>query len=225
MAAPGIDWQPADPAQPPGPTAAPLLHLWWWAEAAQPALPTRRARIDTLLRRTLAGYVGLPPEALAFAREAKGRPFLQHPDAPDFNLTDTGGGALIAVSRGARVGVDIERIGRRVSARALAERWFTAEEAAALAALDEAAAQARFLRLWTAKEAACKATGTGIYGWLARWRFDPGRDPPRLLAAPAEAGAVSAWSFLRLLPPGGEHTAVLASADPLPAARGLVVAA
>jgi len=41
------------------------------------------------------------------------------------------------------------------------------------------AARRAFLRLWTAKEASCKATGTGIYGRLAAWRFAIGEDDPR----------------------------------------------
>lgn len=217
-----MHWLPADPRHPPAPLHGPLLHLWWWAPERQPALSSRRGRIDALLRRTLAAYVGLPPEALRFGRETKGRPFLAHDGAPDFNLSDTGGGTLVAVCRGARVGVDIERTGRRPPARALARRWFAPEEAAALDALDEVAARAAFLRLWTAKEASCKATGTGIYGWLGRWRFDPRGEAPRLLAAPAEAGPPREWSYLRLSLPGDAHTVALAARGTLPAAIGFV---
>ncbi|MBB5015512.1 4'-phosphopantetheinyl transferase family protein [Rehaibacterium terrae] len=217
-----MHWQAADPHRPPVSLHGPLLHLWWWAPERQPALSSRRARIDALLRRTLAAYVGLPPEALRFGREAKGRPYLLHDGAPDFNLTDTDGGTLVAVCRGARVGVDIERTRRAVSARPLARRWFAPEEAAALDALDDAAARAAFLRLWTAKEASCKATGTGIYGWLAHWRFDPDSHAPRLLSAPTDAGVADEWSYLRLSPPGGAHTVALAARGTLPVATGFV---
>lgn len=219
-----MHWLPADPRHPPVAATGNLLHLWWWPEDRQPPYPDRRARIDAILRLSLAAYAGIAPDTLRFAREPKGRPFLADPDAPDFNLTDTAGGTLVAVCRGARVGVDIERHGRPVSARALAGRWFAPEEARALLAQDDSGAQAMFLRLWTAKEAACKATGTGIYGWLPHWRFDPASEEPRLLAAPTGAGAPDEWSFLRLAPPGGTHTAALAARGALPPALAFVVA-
>jgi len=186
------------------------LRLHWCAEDAGPT--PRRPRLDRLLRATLAPLLGLAPEALVFAREAKGRPFLQHPQAPDFNLSDTAGGTLIAVCAKGRVGVDLERVDRQLPVQPLARRWFHPEECLALQALSPEQARAAFLRLWTAKEAGCKATGTGIYGYLAKWRFEVLPASPRLLAAPADAGASARWRFLRLTP-SSEHTAVLALRD------------
>lgn len=174
--------------------------------------PQRRIRIDRLLRRALAPLVGLAPEALRFDRESKGRPFLRHPGAPDFNLSDTGGGSLIAITAVGRVGVDLERTDRRPPVSRLAARWFGPEEARALQAMDDESARIAFLRLWTAKEASCKATGTGIYGYLSRWRFAADAVQPHLLGLPDDAGAAARWRFLRVTP-GAAHTAVLALRD------------
>lgn len=209
-------------AAPTGGDAA--LDLWWWPEDRQPPAASRRARTDVVLRAVLAPYVGLPAEALAFGREAKGRPFLRHPGAPDFNLSDTVGGSLVGVWRGGRVGIDLERRQRHPPVARLARRWYTAAEAQALAALDDEAARQAFLALWTAKEAACKATGTGIFGRLDRWRFAVGVEPPQVLALPEEAGAASEWHFLRLAP-GDEHTAVAACRGRPPEPRGFIVIA
>jgi len=165
-----------------------------------------------MLRQTLAPLLGLPPEQLLFGREAKGRPFLRHADAPDFNLSDTGGGSLIAICRSARVGADLERVDRQLPFARLSKRWFHADESAALAAMPSEAARAAFLRLWTAKEASCKCTGTGIFGFLAPWRFDAAEETPTLIAAPEDAGASSRWSFLRIAP-SPAHTAVIALRD------------
>lgn len=79
-------------------------------------------------------------------------------------------------------------------------------------ALADEDARAAFLHLWTAKEASCKATGTGIYGFLADWRFAVSSPSPRLQAAPPDAGASERWRFLRLAP-SNEHTAVIALRD------------
>jgi 4'-phosphopantetheinyl transferase len=191
-----------------------LRLVWCPASPADDDTP-RRQRIDALQRRVLAPTLGLAPGELRFAREVKGRPYLMHAGAPDFNLSDTHGGTLFALSRGARVGVDLELAARTPPAARLAARYFAPEEARALAAMDEAAAARAFILSWTAKEASCKATGTGIFGYLPRWAFAVAEAQPRLLALPGDAGDAPRWSFLRVQP-GVEHTAVIALRDAAP---------
>lgn len=186
------------------------MRLYWCPERADGG--PRKTRIDLLLRAALAPLMGLPGQALVFDREAKGRPFLRHEQAPDFNLSDTIGGTLIAVTNSGRIGIDLERVDRRPPVERLAARWFSREESIALLALGQEEARTAFLRLWTAKEASCKATGTGIYGFLADWRFDVSSASPRLQAAPADAGVAERWRFMRLAP-SSEHTAVVALRD------------
>ena len=186
------------------------MRLWWCPE--QPTTLKRRARTDQLLRTVLAATLGVAPGELVFGRESHGRPFLRNDGAPDFNLTDTGGGTLIALCRRGRVGVDIERVDREPPVGRLAPRWFSATEAAALAAMPTDAARLAFLRLWTAKEASCKATGTGIFGYLARWCFDPLAQQPQATVIPDDAGDAARWTFLRLSP-SPVHTAVVSMRD------------
>lgn len=197
------------------------LHVWWWPEPLQPSAATRRLRTDAILRTVLARYMGLEPQALLFGRETKGRPYLQHADAPDFNFSDTGGGSVLAVGSGGRVGIDIERWDRRPPTARLAARWFAPEEADALLGLDAEFSRRAFLRLWTAKEASCKATGTGIYGRLAAWRFaiDEVAASPVALHFPPDAGASAQWRFHRLSP-AASHTVALACIDILARPQG-----
>ena len=54
---------------------------------------------------------------------------------------------------------------------AVAERYFSAAEAAQLRALTSDAQPRRFLQLWTLKEAYLKAIGTGLAGGLGRMSF------------------------------------------------------
>jgi 4'-phosphopantetheinyl transferase len=195
------------------------LRLHWCPEADPPGgnrpLESRRQRVDRLLRTVLAPHVALAPAALAFSREEKGRPFLRHDGAPDFNLSDTHGGTLVALCRQGRIGVDLERIDRKPPVDRLSRRWFSAEEADALQLMDAEAARAAFLRLWTAKEASCKATGTGLFGYTPRWRFDADADTPLLVEPPADAGDAARWRFFRLSP-STQHTAVVALRDAAP---------
>ena len=197
---------PARPAA----LAADELRLVWCPEQAEEG--ARRARVDRVLRAVLAPLLDLAPEQLRFGREEKGRPFLRHEGAPDFNLSDTAGGTLIALCAQGRIGADLERLDRQLPVARLARRYFAASEISSLGALDEESARIGFLRLWTAKEASCKATGTGIFGWLPRWQFEVGEEQPRLREAPVEAGEASRWQFFRVLP-SVEHTAVLSLCD------------
>ena len=200
-----------DHAWPPPPQpalAADEIDLLWIDAAVLADLP-RRARTQAILQQALAAW--LPPHStLRFAREAHGKPYLDLPGAPDFNLSDTRGGSVLAIAGSPRVGVDLERMDRRPPVQALARRWFSAAEADALAALDEDAAAPAFMRLWTAKEASCKATGTGIFGWLDRWQFALHGLPPRAVAIPVEAGDASQWWHVRVEPWPG-YTCVIAA--------------
>ena len=188
------------------------VHLWWYA--SPPIAPrVRRTYIDAVLRITLSRYVAMPPQALRFGREPRGRPFLLDVDgAPDFNLSDTEGGAVVAVARGLRVGIDLERLDRQLRVQALAKRYFSKDEASALASLDGEVARRAFLYAWTAKESSCKATGTGIYGWLDQWSFacDAMGSDPKLTQVPNDAAPLAAWQHRRVTPAEG-YTAVLAA--------------
>lgn len=211
LSSPALPWPEAKPRSV-GPLAVGELRLWWCPVEGDAGDEPRRQRLDALLRRLLAPVVGLPADALRFAREDKGRPWLDHPQAPDFNLSDTDGGRLVAITAVARVGVDLERLDRQPPVQRLARRWFSGTEAQALSLLPDEKARLAFLRLWTAKEASCKATGTGIYGYLPRWIFDSGSEQPRLLGLPEDAGTQSRWRFLRVRP-SDQHTAVVAMRD------------
>jgi 4'-phosphopantetheinyl transferase len=197
------------------------VHLWWQAGVYDDTPRARRGRIDGLLRDVLARYVELEPAALRFGREAHGRPFLLG-GGPDFNLSDTDGGSLVAVAAQPRVGLDLERTDREPSHRRLAERYFGSDECAALAALSDEDARHAFLQLWTAKEASCKSTGSGIYGQLHRWQFAPESDAPLLRQLPDEAAPASRWHFVRLSP-ASDYTAVLACDGFVPRPRAFAL--
>lgn len=195
----------------PGPGEVRLL----WCPTA-PGLPhsARRAQLDDVLRAWLGACCGRAPDTLRFAREARGRPYLlDAPSGLDFSLSDTAGGSLLALACGLRLGVDVEALGRRPPVLRLARRYFATDEADALAVIADETLQAHaFLQAWTAKEAACKATGTGLRHRLAAWVFeiDAGKADPRLRAAPPEAGEATGWSLHRLQPAPG-FTATLAA--------------
>jgi 4'-phosphopantetheinyl transferase len=134
-----------------------------------------------LTRQVLSHYLpDVAPADWRFERGEHGRPAIaaSMPEATralNFNLAHTEGLVVMAVGRVPAIGVDAERIDPRVRL-AVAQRYFSAAEAHALAALPADERPRRFQRLWTLKEAYLKAIGTGVTGGLGSMTFHVGPD-------------------------------------------------
>lgn len=113
------------------------------------------------LRKILGGVIGLAPERVAFVYGPHGKPALSGGDVR-FNLSHTAGRALIAWTRGAEIGVDIEAVRPLRFGARIARRYFSEDEQAALAGITDASWEEGFFRCWTRKEAFIKAVGDGL---------------------------------------------------------------
>lgn len=162
-------------------------------------------------RPVLARYAGLPADALPLLPDAYGKPRLAAPAAPGFNLSHSGGVVLLAIARGVDPGIDVEALRPRPRALQLAQRYFTAAEAAVLARLPEGDRQQTFYRLWTAKEAVLKALGRGLAFGLDRVGFGLAADGIAVLPQDFQdvAAPASAWQLHALAPAPG-HLGALA---------------
>lgn len=149
-----------------------------------------------LQREVLSSYLpGTTPGELRFLN-ASGRPELAPPfDASGlvFNLAHARGLVVLAVARGAPLGIDVENYDQKVTLD-VARSFFAPAEADALEALPSSEQPRRFLRLWTLKESYLKAVGTGIAGGLGTmtFRIDDAGNCAFERAADADA---SRWSF------------------------------
>jgi len=113
----------------------------------------------------LSGYLGVAPEAIGFRYGGAGKPFLADTSSGlEFNLTNSGDLALVALSLGMPVGVDCEQIRDRGDMIAIAERMFTPEQAARVAGASLEDRLRQFHVAWTALEAEVKADGCGLLG-------------------------------------------------------------
>ena len=138
----------------PDPPAA-EVHVWRAASEAAPS--------SQVLLRVLARYLGDAPEKIELTRGDRGKPRLAHaPDRLGFNLGHSGELALIAVSQGREVGVDVERIKPERDLVAVAERAFAPEDAAAVRAAGDGDRPWVFYELWTRHEARLKCLGVGL---------------------------------------------------------------
>ncbi|MDN5941405.1 MAG: 4'-phosphopantetheinyl transferase superfamily protein [Nitrospira sp.] len=118
------------------------------------------------LRAVLGRYLRIGPRDVELSRSETGKPFLanelQRQPMITFNMSHAHGRALIAVSKGQEVGVDLERIRPEVEVEKLSERYFASSEHASIMQLAEDQRAPRFFRYWVAKEAVLKAQGIGL---------------------------------------------------------------
>lgn len=126
----------------------------------------RDRRVYTLahgfLRLVLAGKLGCEPRALRFDAGAGQRPELAGAAAPPlrFNLSHTRGLVAVVTAR-APCGVDVEGL-PELDHRDLVDAVLAPGERAELLALPAAEQRARFLEIWTLKEAYLKGIGLGL---------------------------------------------------------------
>lgn len=118
-----------------------------------------------LLRGLLGRELGLAPERVAFVYGRHGKPSLGPSQAAGglrFNLSHSGGRALLAWTRGREIGADLELIRPVRFGMKIARRFFSDDEQDALRGLEGPEWDAAFFRCWTRKEAFIKAVGDGL---------------------------------------------------------------
>ncbi|MCS7237274.1 MAG: 4'-phosphopantetheinyl transferase superfamily protein [Thermoguttaceae bacterium] len=117
------------------------------------------------LRSILSEYLRCAPAEIRFAARRGGKPVLEpetHSHSLRFNLAHSAGLAALALRVDAEVGIDLEAIRPMPNALALAERFFSPAEAAALRSRPNGEQEELFFRLWTCKEAVLKGLGFGL---------------------------------------------------------------
>jgi 4'-phosphopantetheinyl transferase len=176
----------------------------------------RFALAAALLRLLVAARTGEAPTEVAIERtcprcgEPHGRPLVGGAGAKlalHASVSHAGELAIVALSRGAPVGVDIEALGSTPPSALVDDILAPAE--APLAADDAHA----FYRIWTRKEAVLKATGAGLELGMARVELSPPDEPPALVAYD---GAPSPASVISDLQPAPGHVGALCVLHPGP---------
>lgn len=159
------------------------------------------------LRGILARYLQRAPEELSFSVNEYGKPFL--PDRElEFNLSHSGDYALIAVTRGRNIGVDVEQI-REVEIEELARRNFSPREVSELMALLPEQRLNGFFNCWTRKEAYIKARGLGLSIPLDSFIVSLAPNEPAILRATLPDAMDAVWWSLRSLEVASNYAAAL----------------
>jgi 4'-phosphopantetheinyl transferase len=151
-----------------------------------------------VLRRIIGRYLQCDPAELTFSVNDYGKPALVN-SALEFNLSHSGDFALIAVTQGRKIGVDVERIRQGISSHVIAQQYFSKSEVAELQTLPLEQRVNGFFTCWTRKEAYIKAQGLGLA--LPLESFDvsltPGQ-PAILRATRPEPQEAARWTLRSL---------------------------
>ena len=164
------------------------------------------------LRRILGAYTGIAPAHLRFVNGPHGKPALADGGAKhalQFNLSHSAERALLGVSIGRMVGVDIERQHELAESEDIARRHFAPVEFAQWLALPAAQRSDAFFSCWTRKEAYVKAVGGGLSMDLHAFEVDI--DPNVSLCSLRIDGSkatASAWTLWAWRPQAGFRAAL-----------------
>ena len=179
-----------------------LVHLEAWLDpqdrqrAARFRLPEDRSRFilgRALLRKGVGHHLRRPPEEIELTYTQFGRPLLARDQGIQFSISHTHDWVALALTAGARVGIDLEYLRAMVDPIELAPRIFSDEDLEAFQALPADERAPAFFRAWTRKEAYLKARGEGIAEALRFVSVSFGSEETILLRDRREASVTGSW--------------------------------
>lgn len=118
------------------------------------------------LRAFASLYASIAPSDVKIEISKSGKPFFGNIANLHFNISHSGSEVAIAFSTHP-VGFDMELLDRKRDCLAIADRFFTKQEAMELKGAGESVNEL-FVKTWTAKEAMLKLSGDGLVGGLDR---------------------------------------------------------
>lgn len=112
-------------------------------------------------RRVLAAETGIALDDIEIYPTEKGKPLLRNEPGLHFSISHSHDVAMLAISRVAPVGVDIERMRAVPNAETILRRFFTHEDVSAILTDDNR--DLRFIQAWTRAEARVKVRGASVW--------------------------------------------------------------
>ncbi|MFX3681343.1 MAG: 4'-phosphopantetheinyl transferase family protein [bacterium] len=170
------------------------------------------------LRQILGQRWGVNPNAIRYETGPAGKPACARPLGSDlsFNLSHAGDCALIGVTAGLQIGVDVEAMARTVDEREIVTRFFSTAERAAWDDFAASEKSTAFFRAWTLKEAYVKARGDGLGHDSQRYTVELRPDQPaRLVADEIDPTAPARFKLFSVAAPIG-YAAAVAVEVPVP---------
>jgi 4'-phosphopantetheinyl transferase len=160
-----------------------------------------------LLRNILSSYLGIGAGDVQFSYSRFGKPALVERygrQSVQFNLSHSNGLAIVGVTRGRAIGIDLEHIRSNIAYEQMARLFFSPREVETLFNLPPEEQCNAFFTCWTRKEAYIKARGDGLS--LDLHKFDVSLSPGEsaaLLNVADDPTEVARWSLVDVSPEPG----------------------
>lgn len=162
------------------------------------------------LRKLLAGYLNVGPDEIRFSYDACGKPRLDSEcESLHFNVSHSHKLALIAVTRGREVGIDLEFIDNCFEFLKTAPCVFSSADMSRLMRLPPRSRPAAFFHGWTRKEAVLKAIGQGFSSASAQFAGPFITNKPSISFMTRAPHKARTWSLVSL-PTAPGYTSALA---------------
>jgi 4'-phosphopantetheinyl transferase len=169
------------------------------------------------LRRILGVCLKLSPSAIRIETDSLGKPRLAADGSESdmrFNLAHSGDLALVAVTRGCEVGIDVEQFRSVERWQQIALNYFHPSEDAAIAATEPFRRAEAFLQCWTRKEAILKSAGVGLNQSLRSFAAGTADESGRWIELPENGAAAGHRYWVRSFVPCADYIAAVATSWP-----------
>lgn len=173
-------------------------------ERAAKFISAHKTREFTITRATLkmilAEMLHEDIKNVRISHEKDGRPCLVNNEhGVRFSVSHSCDWAMIAVTRGREIGIDLEKLRTDIDYDGLSRRFFSPAEYEALQQCNESLRLRAFFAVWTRKEAIVKAHGKGISLGLKNFdvTIEPDQ-PPRVLATRWQQVDMPDWILLNV---------------------------
>jgi 4'-phosphopantetheinyl transferase len=154
------------------------------------------------VRQLLEKYLDIPATDIIFGRGVSGKPHIAGSIDLQVNLTHSANLAVLAVSKGIEIGVDVELVCGNASL--LPINQLSSDEQAELRSLPSESLLNGFYACWTRKESLLKGLGIGLLGQLASFSVMPDSDRPTIHSSSDPAlTSMKTWRLADLNPATG----------------------
>lgn len=119
-----------------------------------------------MLRLILSAFNGQNPRSIHIRTGSHGKPYVAG-DGPHFSLSHSSDVAVVAITNGGRIGVDIERVRPDLGIDGFTRGFFVAAEVARIESLPTGSRTRAWFQAWTRLEAVAKASGKGLLDYVA----------------------------------------------------------
>lgn len=151
-----------------------------------------------MLRTVLSKYDGRDPSEWRFIANRYGKPSIEGFNSRSlrFNISHTAGLAVVGVTCGNEIGVDVESLSRdRVRIDVASKAFAPLEREELLLISEETAKRRRFFEIWTLKESFIKAKGLGLSLALDQFWFNWTKDEFEFCVDAALSESPTDWQF------------------------------